>query len=96
MFDGIQRPLKTIESISPNFIPEGIGLLSIDEEKKWEVKILVKEGQYLKQGQIFAEVPETLSITHKIMVPPNINGKVIFAKESGTYSIQGTFSHFRR
>lgn len=88
MFDGIQRPLKTIESISPNFIPEGIGLLSIDEEKKWDVKMLVKEGDYLKQGQVFAEVPETLVITHKIMVPPNISGKVISAKENGSYSIR--------
>ena len=35
--------------MSPNFIPEGIGLLSIDEDKKWEVKILVREGEYLKQ-----------------------------------------------
>ena len=34
MFDGIQRPLKTIEELSPNFIPEGIGLISLDEEKK--------------------------------------------------------------
>lgn len=88
MFDGIQRPLKTIETMSPNFIPEGIGLLSIDEDKKWEVKILVREGQYLKQGQIFAEVPETLVITHKVMVPPGINGKVIYVKENGTYSIR--------
>ncbi|NLM13700.1 MAG: V-type ATP synthase subunit A [Epulopiscium sp.] len=88
MFDGIQRPLKTIENIYPNFIPEGIGLLSIDEEKKWEVKMLVKEGDYLTQGQVFAEVPETLSVIHKIMVPPNISGKVIFAKESSTYSIR--------
>ncbi|NLJ88300.1 MAG: V-type ATP synthase subunit A [Epulopiscium sp.] len=88
MFDGIQRPLKTIEELSPNFIPEGIGLISLDEEKKWDVNILVEEGQYLNQGQIFAEVPESLVIKHKIMVPLGIEGKVIFKKENGKYSIK--------
>jgi V/A-type H+-transporting ATPase subunit A len=88
IFDGIQRPLKRIDEISPDFIPEGIGLLSLDEEKKWEVHILVEEGQYLKQGQVFAHVPETSVITHKLMVPPGIEGKVIFKKENGHYPIR--------
>lgn len=34
IFDGIQRPLQRINSISEYFIPEGIGLLSLDDEKK--------------------------------------------------------------
>ncbi len=34
MFDGIERPLHTINSICADFIPEGIGLISIDLEKK--------------------------------------------------------------
>ena len=36
MFDGIQRPLKKIRDDFGSFIPEGIGLISIDEEKLWD------------------------------------------------------------
>ncbi|MGO1368697.1 V-type ATP synthase subunit A [Senegalia sp. (in: firmicutes)] len=90
MFDGIQRPLKKINEIEKNFIPEGIGLLSIDEEKLWDVKILVEKGQVLKAGEIFAEVEETSLVTHKVMIPPKINGQVIDVKKSGKYNIEET------
>ncbi|ONI38034.1 V-type ATP synthase subunit A [Candidatus Epulonipiscium fishelsonii] len=87
MFDGIQRPLKKIESISKNFIPEGIGLLSIDEEKLWEVNIEVTVGQKLSQGTIYGTIQETQSIVHKLMVPPSINGTVEKVEASGKYKL---------
>ncbi|MEE1072120.1 MAG: V-type ATP synthase subunit A [Cellulosilyticum sp.] len=87
MFDGIQRPLKKIQSLSKDFIPEGIGLLSIDEEKEWEVKITVHEGDRLEAGAFYAEIQETQSILHKLMVPPNLRGKVVNLKKDGKYKI---------
>lgn len=90
MFDGIQRPLKYIESISKNFIPEGIGLLSIDPNKKWETKIVVKVGDVLKSGDTFATTRETESILHKSMVPPGVEGSVIEVQEDGEYDINET------
>jgi V/A-type H+-transporting ATPase subunit A len=42
IFDGIQRPLKKIDEINKNFIPEGIGLISLDEEMLWTTKLLAK------------------------------------------------------
>ena len=90
MFDGIQRPLKQIEKMSKNFIPEGIGLISIDPTAPWEVKIVVKEGDILGPGVVYATVQETLSITHKIMVPPNLSGKVVEVKPDGIYTLNDT------
>nr|WP_083792556.1 V-type ATP synthase subunit A [Candidatus Epulopiscium viviparus] len=90
MFDGIQRPLKKIESISPNFIPEGIGLLSIDTEKLWEVKLNVKEGDYLAAGAVYGTVQETASVLHKLLVPPLVAGKVVEVKPDGEYKIEDT------
>lgn len=87
MFDGIQRPLKKIEEISKIFIPEGIGLISLDEDKEWEVTITAKEGDILLEGSVYATIQETLSITHKLMVPPHINGKVTQVKPSGLYKL---------
>ncbi len=87
MFDGIQRPLQKIQSLSEDFIPEGIGLLSLDEEKEWEVKFTVKIGDKLKPGAFYGVVQETQSILHKLMVPPTIEGTVLSVKPDGHYRI---------
>lgn len=88
MFDGIQRPLEKIQEISPVFIPEGIGLMSIDEEKLWDYKARLSVGDTVKPGQIFGTVQETLMIEHRLMVPPNVKGTVVEAKEDGRYNIE--------
>ncbi len=87
IFDGIERPLLKIDETSPGFIPEGIGLISIDEDKLWDVKLVKNIGDYLSGGEVYAEVQETELIRHFIMVPPYISGKVIEVKESGKYKI---------
>lgn len=90
IFDGIERPLKKINEMSYGFIPEGIGLISLDEEKLWDVDIKVKLGDELKEGDVYAQVQETAAIMHKIMVPPNVSGTVVSVKESGSYNIETT------
>lgn len=88
MFDGIERPLIKINELSKDFIPEGIGLIAIDTERKWHVVLSVKEGDVLTEGEIFGEVEETSLITHKLMIPPGVSGKVKYVKENGNYSIE--------
>lgn len=87
IFDGIERPLIKINEMEFGFIKEGIGLISIDEEKLWDVKITCKEGDYLKEGDIYAEVQETPLILHKLMVPPGYSGKAVKVQGSGKYNI---------
>lgn len=88
IFDGIQRPLEQIYSAFGGFIGEGIGLISIDLEKEWDIIIEVKEGDELTPGQRFGYVQETPLIKHYLMVPPGVSGKVVFARESGTYNME--------
>lgn len=88
MFDGIQRPLKKIRDDFGSFIPEGIGLISIDEKKLWEVKLNVKVGDYLKEGQTFGTVQETSLITHRLLVPMGLEGKVVKVVKDGEYNIE--------
>ena len=90
IFDGIERPLEKINSISYGFIPEGIGLISLDESKLWKTEITVKVNDELKEGDVYAKVQETPTILHKLMVPPGIFGKVIEVKENGEYNIETT------
>jgi V/A-type H+-transporting ATPase subunit A len=87
MFDGIQRPLKKIKEDHGSFIPEGIGLISLDEEKLWEVEFQVEEGDYVKQGQIFGTIQESPLITHRLLIPVGVEGKVTFRAVPGEYNI---------
>lgn len=90
IFDGIQRPLDKINALSEGFIPEGIGLISIDTEKTWPVKMLVQVGDEVKSGQIFGEVQETSLVVHRLMVPIGVLGTVTAVKPDGVYSMEET------
>ncbi len=85
IFDGILRPLHVIENESGSFIPRGVHVESLDMDKQWDVKITVKAGDKIQGGSIIAEVQETESIVHKVMIPPVIKGEVIKAMPDGKY-----------
>lgn len=88
MFDGIQRPLKKIENEFGAFIPSGVGLRSLDNEKKWNVNIKANIGDKLKVGDVYATIQETPIIEHRLM--SNFDGEVIEIKESGLYQLEDT------
>ena len=90
IFDGIERPLSDIYDSGFSFIPEGIGLISIDEKAKWDVEVRVRPGDVLYGGYVYAEIEETSFVVHKVMVPPGIKGKAVFVKNSGSYTINET------
>ena len=88
IFDGIQRPLKSIQDKHGNFMPEGIGLISLDEEKLWPVTFTVKTGDYVQGGEIFGTVPETESMTHRLLIPLDVEGTIESMVEEGDYTIE--------
>lgn len=87
IFDGIERPLSEIAKQSGKYISRGLTVDSLDTEKKWDVHVTVSEGEELMGGAIIAETQETRSIVHKSMVPPDVNGTVIWAAKDGKYTI---------
>ncbi len=87
IFDGIERPLQAIADGYGNFIANGISIPSLDEERLFDVTVLVKEGDYLNGGDIFATCPETQIIMHKCMLHPHLSGKVVWVCENGKYNI---------
>jgi len=87
IFDGIERPLKTIEDQVGQYITKSVQVESLDTERKWPVRVTVELGQEVTGGMIIAEVQETKTIVHKSMIPPNIDGKVIEVVEDGDYTV---------
>lgn len=90
IFDGIERPLSEIEEKSGYYISRGVSVESLNTDKLWDTTITVQEGEYVTGGTIFAEVPETHSIVHKCMVPPNMEGTVESVVSNGQYTIKDT------
>ena len=88
IFDGIERPLEAIAESYGVFIPKGAAVSLLDKEKKWDTHLMVTVGQQVSSGTVLAEVPETKSIIHKVMVPPGITGEVISVKPDGAYTIE--------
>ena len=87
IFDGIERPLKSIEEKSGVFIAKGCSVSPLDDNKLWNVEVCVKVGDVLEPGMVYATCPETSIITHKCMAPPNVGGEVIEAKPNGEYRL---------
>lgn len=92
IFDGIERPLKTIEEKTGVFISNGIHINSIDTEKKWDTHITAEKGQFVSGGSIIAQVKETDSIIHKIMLSPYLSGEIIDIVSDGNYTISDTIA----
>ena len=88
IFDGIERPLSEIARGSGYYISRGISVNSLDTDKKWDTRMVVKEGDRIMPGTIIAEVPETRAITHKVMAPPDAEGYVLTVVPDGRYTIE--------
>ena len=87
IFDGIERPLKEIAKESGAFIVTGSDVAPLDEEVLWKTTVCVKVGDALTGGQIYARVPETDLIEHRLMVPPKLSGTVVEVQPDGEYKL---------
>lgn len=87
IYDGIQRPLKDLFKESGNFITRGISVPALDESKKWNFVPKVKEGDTVKKGDVLGEVKE-MAITHKIMLPVDIEEATIASIKKGDFTIK--------
>ncbi|MBT7937631.1 MAG: V-type ATP synthase subunit A [Euryarchaeota archaeon] len=89
IYDGIQRPLATLEEIMGVFITRGVDADGINMEKIWTFEATASEGDRVESGQVIGSVQETDTIAHKIMVPPG-KGGVITSIKSGDFNVTET------
>lgn len=87
IYDGIQRPLTVIQSMSGSWIARGIDIPKLDRKKKWPFQAKVNKGDQLITGDIIGTVQETELVEQKIMVPPGLAGEVTMIK-SGDFTVE--------
>lgn len=86
IYDGIQRPLDKIESISGTNLHRGVSVHALDREKKWHFDAILKPGDDVLEGSVLGTVRETSAILHKITVPQGMDGKII-KLSSGDFTV---------
>ncbi len=83
IYDGVQNPLVALHEQVGAFITRGAKAFQLDEEKQWDYEPLVKEGDHVAAGQVWGRVDETVSVEHRLMVPPDLSGRVVRIEPAG-------------
>jgi len=87
-FDGIQRPLQeAFDLFKEGGLHKGLEIPALSRSKKWVFVPDKKVGENVHGGDIIGTVQETPIINHKIMIPPNISGKLTFLADEGEFTI---------
>ncbi|MEZ3145142.1 ATP synthase subunit A [Halobaculum sp. MBLA0143] len=91
IYDGVQRPLDVLEEkMDSAFLDRGVDAPGIDMEAEWEFTPEVEAGDKVESGDVLGVVPETVTIDHKVMVPPDIEGGVVSETKEGTFTVEET------
>ena len=89
IYDGIQRPLKTLEERMGVFISRGVDADGLDLKKKWEFVPTVEMSDEVSEGQTIGTVQENETIEHRVMVPPG-RGGVVKSIKGGEFTVTET------
>jgi V/A-type H+-transporting ATPase subunit A len=95
IFDGIQRPLPVIEMHTGSFISRGIHLTPLYRKDRWSFTPTRKVGEIVHGGEILGTVPETPSIEHRVMVPPDLSGTLTWIAPEKMYTIEETIARLK-
>jgi V/A-type H+-transporting ATPase subunit A len=87
IYDGIQRPLPILREKMGDFIARGIMEPGLDRKKKWNFIPSVKKGTNVQGGCILGTIQETPDITHRVLLPPQLNG-MLEEIEEGSFTVE--------
>jgi len=91
IYDGVQRPLDVLEDkLGSAFLDRGVDAPGIDLEEEWEFTPTVEAGDHVEAGDVVGTVPETVTIEHKVLVPPDSEGGEVVAAHEGTFTVTDT------
>ncbi len=91
IYDGVQRPLDTIMEKYGSYVTRGVEEPGLSRGRKWRFRALVKVGDTVEAGDVLGTVQETQVITHRIMVPPGVEGRITHIRE-GEFTVEDTIA----
>ncbi|HLE30943.1 MAG TPA: V-type ATP synthase subunit A [Anaerolineales bacterium] len=87
VYDGLQRPLVDLAAATGNFLERGVAASALPQEKRWLFTPRVKVGQRVGPGDVLGIAPESRTIEHRVLVPPDVHGRIVAARE-GEFTVQ--------
>jgi len=87
IYDGVQRPLPSLQKEAGDFILRGLKLPGLSRERTWTFVPKAKEGQTVKPGEVVGTVREAKNVEHRIMVPPNFRGGKVAQVREGVFKV---------
>lgn len=76
IYDGVQRPLDKLHASFGEYIVRGAESPALDRSVQWDFVPAAKVGDTVSHGDILGAVDESKLVSHKIMVPYGVEGKV--------------------
>ncbi len=95
MFDGVQRPLDKMAEVHGDYVTAGAKISGLDREQSWKFNPVKEAGVEVRGGTILGEVMETPALTHKILLPPQLNGELSWIAEAGSYTVEDKIARIR-
>jgi V/A-type H+-transporting ATPase subunit A len=91
IFDGTQRPLTVLARAGEDpwgrpMIARGLSAPALDRDRSWEFDPAVDVGEPVGAGDTLGTVQESAQFTHRILVPPGVDG-IVTDLRSGTARI---------
>ena len=95
IYDGVQRPLDVLEDkMGSPYLSRGVDAPGIELDKTWGFEPAVEAGDEVGRGDVVGVVEETVTIDHKVMVPPDAleEGETaeVVSVESGEFTVEET------
>jgi V/A-type H+-transporting ATPase subunit A len=81
VYDGLQRPLADLVTATGNFVERGVAAPALPPDVRWAFSPCVSAGEHVHPGDILGVVPESQSIEHRVLVPPNFSGRLVEVHE---------------
>ena len=83
VFDGMLRRLDAMaERLAP-----GMHATALPQERRWPFRPSVQTGADVDQGAVLGTVRETEAIEARILVPPELRGRVEWVADPGEYTV---------
>lgn len=95
IFDGIQRPLEILATLSGAFITRGVRARALDRTRRWAFEPRLSAGSDIHGGQVIGAVTETPLVEHRIMVPPDLSGMLTWIATPGEYTVEEPIARVR-
>ncbi|MEF3244918.1 MAG: V-type ATP synthase subunit A [Caldisericaceae bacterium] len=88
IYDGVQRPLDELMAHYGSFVERGVSLPSLNREKLFHFVPKVTVGKDVVGGDVIGTVQETTIVEHRILVPPNVKGRISKIAKEGDYTVE--------